>query len=55
MNIAIMKDYKIAENLSMGIGGVISHFAFAYSEDDIQKLHRYSIQKGIPFCVLGGG
>lgn len=39
----------------MGIGGCVSHFATAYTEDDVKALHLLSISEGLPFFILGGG
>lgn len=55
MEIEILKDYNISNLLSMGIGGCVSNFATAYTEDDIKVLHLLSIREGLPLIILGGG
>lgn len=54
-DIKIFHNYKISDKLSMGIGGKVSHFSEAIQEEDIRRLYKYSIERDLPFYVLGGG
>lgn len=55
VEIHLTPNHDISHKLSMGIGGNVSFFATANSEEDVKYLARLATQKQLPLLVLGGG
>jgi len=51
----LVSDFNISQRLSIGIGGNVSYFVEANTQQEVQSLAKYATAKKLPLIIMGGG